>query len=246
MNIGEDKIQRERIRQITDLNYSDEHDDKYVANELQRAGHAYCWAAEVEHFITSEGAPSEVLPPPDWWPWSPESWKPSTSRVRNLEKAGALFLAEAGRLMRMTVCDETKLNNVRADAEWCVNQINAALSPFVRAINAQQEMAYATSKKNGFHEEDIALEQNNRGIEQFGFRLSLMHAELGEALEAARDGNPACTKTPGFSSIEEELADVVIRAMDTAETYGFNLGGAIEAKMKFNESRPYKHGRAVT
>ncbi|MBW1778624.1 MAG: hypothetical protein JRJ54_13675 [Deltaproteobacteria bacterium] len=75
--------------------------------------------------------------------------------------------------------------------------------------------------------------------------IALMHSELSEALEAMRAGNPESEKLKdmGVSSVEEELADVVIRIMDFAEGRGFNLGKAILKKMKYNKNRPYKHGK---
>jgi NTP pyrophosphatase (non-canonical NTP hydrolase) len=77
--------------------------------------------------------------------------------------------------------------------------------------------------------------------------IALMHSELSEAVEALRSGNPRSDKlTPysesPFTDVEEELADVVIRIMDTAQARGWNVAGAIEAKMAYNERRPYRHG----
>ena len=39
-----------------------------------------------------------------------------------------------------------------------------------------------------------------------------------------------------------ELADVVIRVLDLAEMLDIDLTGIILTKMKYNESRPYRHG----
>lgn len=76
----------------------------------------------------------------------------------------------------------------------------------------------------------------------FGEMVALMHSELSEALEAKRHGNPPSEHIPEFSGIEEEFADVIIRIMDTCYQAGFDLPGAILAKMAFNEGRAYKHG----
>lgn len=72
--------------------------------------------------------------------------------------------------------------------------------------------------------------------------LMLMVTELAEAMEAYRGGNPESEKIPGFSKIEEELADVVIRLLDYAGGEGFDIEGALAAKMAYNETRPYRHG----
>jgi len=72
--------------------------------------------------------------------------------------------------------------------------------------------------------------------------LMLIVTEVAEAMEAHRAGNPESRSIPGFTAVEEELADVLIRAFDFAEKSGFDLEGAVRAKMAYNESRPYRHG----
>jgi NTP pyrophosphatase (non-canonical NTP hydrolase) len=41
------------------------------------------------------------------------------------------------------------------------------------------------------------------------------------------------------------MADVVIRIMDMAGYYGIDLEQAIIDKIKYNKTRPYKHGGKV-
>jgi NTP pyrophosphatase (non-canonical NTP hydrolase) len=62
-------------------------------------------------------------------------------------------------------------------------------------------------------------------------------------LEALRAGNPDSLKIPGFSQVEEELADLVIRAMDYAGAHDLALGAAIVAKHAYNVGRPIRHGK---
>ena len=76
-----------------------------------------------------------------------------------------------------------------------------------------------------------------------GELIALIHSELSEALEALRAGNPPSEKAAGYSQVEEELADVVIRVLDMAEGLGLDLSGAIYAKLEHNADRPYKHGK---
>lgn len=73
--------------------------------------------------------------------------------------------------------------------------------------------------------------------------LCLIHAEVSEALEAIRDGNPKDKHLPHRDSFEVELADIVIRVMDLAGHNNIPLANVIMEKVAFNETRPKKHGK---
>ena len=95
------------------------------------------------------------------------------------------------------------------------------------------EKIHATAKAKGFWD----------GPRNDGEMIALMHSELSELLEALRDGNPPSKKIAEFSAAEEEIADLIIRALDMCGGRGWRVGQAIDAKMKYNAWREYKHGR---
>lgn len=77
-----------------------------------------------------------------------------------------------------------------------------------------------------------------------GELIALAHSELSEALEYIRHGNSVVSDhIPDFLGVEEEFADCVIRIADHCAARGYRLGDAIVAKMKFNSTREFKHGK---
>lgn len=79
-----------------------------------------------------------------------------------------------------------------------------------------------------------------------GRQITNMHGELSEAWEEFRGGRPldymyysGGTKPEGFGV---ELADCVIRIMDTCEANGIDLEKMIELKNEYNKTREWRHG----
>ena len=74
-----------------------------------------------------------------------------------------------------------------------------------------------------------------------GEMLCLVHSEISELCETLRHGNPPSEHIPSYSGAEEEAADVVIRLLDLCYSKGWDLAGAIQAKVEFNRGRSYRH-----
>lgn len=98
---------------------------------------------------------------------------------------------------------------------------------------------YKVATISGFHENDKDLD--NGRIGEF---CSNLHGEVSELWEAYRKGNlfKPCDKPIPLNCAAEELADIVIRAMDVAVALGIDIGEAVASKDSYNQTRPYKHG----
>ena len=83
---GIELIKKERQRQIEKENWTLDHDKQYQNDELFNAASSYSALPERRN-LNRDGVPSA-------WPWASNWWKPTPdNRVRELEKAGALFMA---------------------------------------------------------------------------------------------------------------------------------------------------------
>jgi hypothetical protein len=102
----------------------------------------------------------------------------------------------------------------------------------------------------------------------FGEVLALIHSEVSEALESWRDGDPIaemfmvhkdgtrcswdgpCRSSKGTrdeakpDGVPSELADIIIRVLDASAAYGIDIEAAVQAKIDYNRTRPFLHGRA--
>lgn len=96
MPTGAELIQAERERQISEEGWTPEHDDTHANGELAKAAYSYRW-----HAMSTIKTGRNCVKPPPSWPWDREWWKPSDDPVRDLVKAGALYLAEKERFDRV-------------------------------------------------------------------------------------------------------------------------------------------------
>jgi NTP pyrophosphatase (non-canonical NTP hydrolase) len=92
------------------------------------------------------------------------------------------------------------------------------------------------AKEKGWHDdyEDIYIAK----------AVSNLHGEVSEFWEAFRRAelDEQCDKAIGLTCAEEELADIVIRALDMAERLKIDMQRAIEIKHQYNKSRSFRHG----
>ena len=77
-----------------------------------------------------------------------------------------------------------------------------------------------------------------------GQKIALFHSEASELLEGLRSKHNTLIEVDAqLSNEEEELADLIIRALHYAGQYGLRIGKAVQMKMAKNEARPHKHGK---
>lgn len=120
-------------------------------------------------------------------------------------------------------------------ADVISEEVPGRWSPFRRGWNNIAQGVHANAVEKGFWPEEGRND---------GEMLALIHSEISEALEAVRKGNPPDDKIPEFTGAEVELADAVIRIMDMAAGRQWRVAEAIEAKMAYNKTRAFKHGKA--
>lgn len=94
-------------------------------------------------------------------------------------------------------------------------------------LNDYAEMCHKANKK--WWPEDVKTRNKGEAI-------ALMHSELSEALEAERK-DLMDDKLPHRLGAEVELVDCMIRILDYAHAFEYDLEGAFHEKMEYNAKR---------
>lgn len=117
----------------------------------------------------------------------------------------------------------------------------------MKTLNEIADAAHGNAIEKGFHnlEEPIEVFMANQ--------CNNLHGEVSELWDAWRAGEQFsdCDKTLKMkelglrilSKTEEELADVIIRALDISRRLEIDIEQAVIAKHEYNKTRPYKHNK---
>ena len=120
---------------------------------------------------------------------------------------------------------------------------NEARPDAFNSLNELADHVYETARSKGFHDEPVPMAVSTANL----------HSEVSELWESYRNGtlNRFCDKSEKMKELglepltcmEEEVADIIIRALDTARENGMDAGKAVRIKDAYNKSRAHKNGK---
>jgi NTP pyrophosphatase (non-canonical NTP hydrolase) len=115
-----------------------------------------------------------------------------------------------------------------------------------KTLNQVADEVHKLAWDKGWHNEQ---ETEDQFVER---ACNNLHDEVSELHESWRNNRlrALCDKADGMAElgltpltcVEEELADIVIRALDNARKLGVDIQRAVETKHAYNAHRTYRHG----
>ena len=112
----------------------------------------------------------------------------------------------------------------------------------MKTLNEIADAVYDNARQKGFHPVEQTRDQFIEAM------CNNLHDEVSELHDAWRNGkiDEACPKEVELTNLEEELADVVIRALDDARHLGVDILKAVLLKHGYNKTRPFRHGNKLS
>lgn len=112
-----------------------------------------------------------------------------------------------------------------------------------------QASVHKLAREKGWYDQAPATDRDRTN--EVLAHLAKIHGEVSEAQEEARDKDADKLKQVYYQNHEQgskpcgfgiELADTVIRIMDTCGYLGIDLQKCMELKHEYNKTRPIRHG----
>jgi hypothetical protein len=120
----------------------------------------------------------------------------------------------------------------------------------MKSLDQIANAAHENARQKGFHPKRVKRKTDDIFLSE---QLMNLVCEIAELWEAHRNGglHDLCDKAekmaalglPPLTCIEEEYADIIIRALDQCRRLKVDIQRAIEIKHSFNTTRPHLHGK---